>query len=70
MKVVVAPKVGDSVRVIATRATGVVVEVSRRHQTADVDLGDGVTAELDWEELEPFDPEQETTGSSFTEEAP
>jgi hypothetical protein len=61
MKVVVAPKVGDQVRVVATRATGVVVEVSRQYLTADVDLGDGVTAELEWEELEPFDPEQESS---------
>jgi hypothetical protein len=41
------------VRVVATGAEGTVVEVSRRHKTADVDLGDGIVAELPWEELEP-----------------
>ncbi len=43
---------GDRVRVRATGAEGVVVEVSRRHRTVDVDLGDGVTAELSWDEVE------------------
>jgi hypothetical protein len=49
-------KVGDYVRVVATGAIGVVVELSRRHATADVDLGDGITAELAWDELEPVTP--------------
>jgi hypothetical protein len=55
MEIVVAPRVGDRVRVRATGAEGVVVEVSRRHQSADVDLGDGITAELAWDELELLD---------------
>jgi hypothetical protein len=48
-----APEVWSRVRVVATGAEGTVVEVSRRHKTADVDLGDGITAELGWHELEP-----------------
>jgi len=43
---------GTRVRVRATGAEGVVVEVSRRHQTVDLDLGDGITAELSWDEVE------------------
>lgn len=43
--------VGMRVRVIATSATGVVVEVLRRYATVDVDLGDGVTAEFEYDEL-------------------
>jgi len=49
-------RIGDYVRVVATGAIGVVVELSRRHQTADVDLGDGITAELLWDELEAVNP--------------
>jgi hypothetical protein len=48
--------VGDYVRVVATGAIGVVVELSRRHATADVDLGDCIIAELRWDELEPVVP--------------
>jgi hypothetical protein len=55
MEIIEAPRLGQRVRVRATGAEGVVVEVSRRHRTADVDLGDGITAEFDWEELEPVD---------------
>jgi hypothetical protein len=54
--VTTAPRVGEVVRVVATGAVGVVVEVSRRHETADVDLGDGITAELPWVEIEPVNP--------------
>lgn len=43
--------VGMRVRVIATGATGVVVEVLRRFSAVDVDLGDGVTAEFEYDEL-------------------
>ena len=46
--------VGMRVRVIATGATGTVVEVLRRYSTVDVDLGDGVTAEFDYDELMPL----------------
>ena len=48
-----APEIGSRVRVIATLAEGTVTWVSRRHRTADVDLGDGITAELSWDEIEP-----------------
>ena len=48
--------VGDYVRVVETGAVGVVVELFVRHQSADVDLGDGITAELDWTELELVKP--------------
>lgn len=44
---------GDRVRVLASGATGVVVEVLRRHGTVDVDLGDGITAEFTYDELAP-----------------
>lgn len=54
MQVVEAPQVGARVRVRATGAIGVVVEVFRRHLTADVDLGDGITAEMRWDEIEPL----------------
>ncbi len=47
-------EVGARVRVVPTGAEGVVVEVFRRHRSADVDLGDGVVAELPWAELEPL----------------
>ncbi len=53
MEVIEAPELGGRVRVKATGAIGVVVEISRRHLTADVDLGDGITAELEWSEIEP-----------------
>jgi hypothetical protein len=43
--------VGMRVRVLATGATGTVVEVLRRFATVDVDLGDGVTAEFAYDEL-------------------
>jgi hypothetical protein len=43
---------GARVRVRATGVEGVVVEVSRRYQTVDVDLGDGITAEFGWDEVE------------------
>ncbi len=43
---------GARVRVRATGVEGVVVEVSRRHRTVDVDLGDGITAEFSWDEVE------------------
>ncbi len=49
-------RVGDYVRVRATGAVGQVVELSRRHRTADVDLGDGIIAELGWDELEALNP--------------
>jgi hypothetical protein len=49
-----APELWTRVRVVATDAVGTVVEVSRRHRTADVDLGDGITAEFDWAEIEPL----------------
>jgi hypothetical protein len=52
MMVIEAPQVGDKVRVKATGAEGVVVEVFSRHQSADVDLGDGIIAEMEWEEIE------------------
>jgi len=45
--------VGDRVRVVATGATGVVVEVLRRDAVVDVDLGDGITAEFAYDELAP-----------------
>lgn len=47
-----APELWTRVRVVATGAEGTVVEVSRRQRTADVDLGDGITAEFAWGELE------------------
>ena len=46
------PPLWSRVRVIATGAEGTVVEVSRRHRTADVDLGDDIVAEFGWHELE------------------
>ena len=49
--------VGARVRIISTGAEGVIVEVFRRHRSADVDLGDGVIAEMLWDELEPLPPE-------------
>ena len=52
VEVIESPKVGSRVRVRATGVVGLVVEVFRRQQSADVDLGDGITAELAWEELE------------------
>ena len=48
--------VGEVVRVKETGAVGVIVEVFVRHASADVDLGDGITAELEWDELEPVKP--------------
>jgi hypothetical protein len=54
IEVIEAPAVGSRVRVRATRAEGVVVEISRRHGTADIDLGDGIVAELRWDEIEPI----------------
>jgi hypothetical protein len=56
MEVIEAPEVGSRVRIRATGAIGVVVEVSRRHGTADVDLGDGIVAEMEWDEIEPSGP--------------
>jgi hypothetical protein len=47
------PELWSRVRVVATGAEGTVVEVSRRHKTADVDLGDDITAEFSWDEIEP-----------------
>jgi len=44
---------GSRVRVRATGVEGVVVEVSRRHRTVDLDLGDGITAEFTWDEVDP-----------------
>jgi hypothetical protein len=44
--------VGAAVRVRATGAVGTVVEVSLRHRTADLDLGDGIVAEMGWDEIE------------------
>jgi hypothetical protein len=44
--------VGQRVRVRATSAEGVVIEVSRRDKTVDIDLGDGIVAELPWDEVE------------------
>ena len=44
---------GARVRVRVTGVEGVVVEVSRRYRTVDVDLGDGITAEFAWDEVEP-----------------
>jgi hypothetical protein len=52
IEVVVAPSLGDRVRVRATGAEGVVVEIFARHASADVDLGDGITAEMGWDEIE------------------
>lgn len=46
------PAPGAHVRVRASGAVGVVVEVFRRWRTVDVDLGDGVVAELGWDEVE------------------
>lgn len=46
MQVIEAPVVGARVRVRDTGAIGVVLEVFRRHLTADVDLGDGIAAEM------------------------
>ena len=54
------PDLWSRVRVIATGAEGTVVEVSRRHRTADVDLGEGIIAELAWDELEPV-PRQDVS---------
>jgi hypothetical protein len=45
---------GARVVVRATGVEGVVVEVSRRHRTVDLDLGDGITAELTWDEVDPI----------------
>ena len=44
---------GARVVVRATGVEGVVVEVSRRHRTVDLDLGDGITAEFGWDEVDP-----------------
>ena len=60
MQVIEAPVVGARVRVRETGAIGVVVEVFRRHLTADVDLGDGVTAEMGWDEIEPAPDQDES----------
>jgi hypothetical protein len=49
--------VGARVRIVSTGAEGVIVEVFRRHRSADVDLGDGVIAEMPWDELELLPPE-------------
>jgi len=49
--------IGIRVRIVSTGAEGVIVEVFRRHRSADVDLGDGVIAEMPWDELEPLPPE-------------
>jgi hypothetical protein len=49
-------KVGDNVRVRATGAVGSVVEVIPKWQSLDVDLGDGITAEFTWDEVEPVTP--------------
>ena len=43
---------GRVVRVRKTGAEGPIVEVSRRHQTVDVDLGDGIVAEFSFDEVE------------------
>jgi hypothetical protein len=53
VEIIEVPEVGSRVRVRATGAIGIVVEVWRRHGTADVDLGDGITAEMEWGEIEP-----------------
>ena len=60
MEVIEAPQLGDRVRVRATGAIGTVVEIFTRHLSADVDLGDGIIAELDWAEIEPAPPEDPT----------
>lgn len=52
IEVVVAPPLGARVRIRATGAQGVVVEIFPRHGSADVDLGDGITAEMGWDEIE------------------
>lgn len=57
IEVVVAPTVGARVRVRATGAEGVVVELFPRHASADVDLGDGITAEMGWDEIEILEDE-------------
>ena len=44
--------VGQRVRVRATGAIGEIVELFVAHASADVDLGDGIIAELEWRELE------------------
>lgn len=43
---------GRRVRVRKTGAEGPIVEISRRHRTADVDLGDGIVAEFSFDEIE------------------
>lgn len=59
IEVVEAPPLGSRVRVRATGAEGVVVEIFSRHASADVDLGDGITAEMGWDEIEVLGPEEE-----------
>jgi hypothetical protein len=56
IEVVEAPPLGSRVRVRATGAEGVVVEIFARHASADVDLGDGITAEMGWDEIEVLGP--------------
>lgn len=46
--------VGSRVVVLATGAVGTVVEVSRKDRWVDVDLGDGITVEFNWDEIEPM----------------
>ena len=50
-------QVGERVIIKATGAEGVIVEVFRRHRSADVDLGDGVIAEMELDELEAAPPQ-------------
>jgi hypothetical protein len=45
------PREGDLVRVIATGALGTVVSIDSRHQTAEIDLDDGIFADFKWDEL-------------------
>lgn len=59
VQVIEAPVVGARVRVRETGAIGVVVEVFRRHLSADVDLGDGIIAEMGWDEIEPAPDEDD-----------
>jgi hypothetical protein len=47
-----SPPVGSVVRVKKTGAHGRVVEVDRKHQTCDVDLGEQIIAEMTWDEVE------------------
>lgn len=47
-----ALSLGRLVRVRKTGAEGPIVEISRRNRTVDVDLGDGITAEFDFDEIE------------------